>query len=309
MIGRIQGLGRAVVAVILPVVLTGCPEIGRMTYRFDVSTGKGTLSLEDIGTDDPDNAARDFASLVNDYVLGTKVQDDHPAWRVGERRLFESAGPLAGVASFSFTRPSDVGLYQFDKKSAYIWCADSSETVVSTSGEVIPPYPNCVAFDRKTRVFEVTVTTASGLGARQSLLPQFQGWDGQAIATDEPDLGDMSSLFGDAFRQALGGDPAAGDGGLGSLLPPVEVGSDWAALGLPVAGSQVVYTTDSSYSANHSGAAPADVLAQYGQVLAAAGYVAEGAAGADTAVWAKDGRRITVTAIQAGSSVIVSLSR
>lgn len=190
------------------VFLVGCPDIGRMTYRFDLVSGQGTLTLDDIGTDDPASAVTDFANLVNDYLLGSKVQDEHPSWRVGERRLYENGGRLDGIVVFTFDRAADVGLYQHTKKSEYLWCGKDGETVVSTSGEIVPPYPNCVVFHRKDKQFEVTVTTGSGLGGRTSLLPLYLAWNGGAVpVADSPVDGAVGDLVGDAFRSMFGTTP------------------------------------------------------------------------------------------------------
>src|SRR5688572_18162827 len=142
-------------------LLAGCLEIGKTTYRFDLATLQGTLVLADVRTGTPADAAKDFGELVNSYVLGNKVSEDHPTWNVGERRLYEADGMLSGEVGFTFGRASDVGLYQYDKKSPFLWCAADTETVISTSGEIVGPYPRCVVFDRKTKVFEITVQTGT----------------------------------------------------------------------------------------------------------------------------------------------------
>jgi hypothetical protein len=297
-------------------VLTGCPEFGRMTYRFDLATGQGVLRVEDIGTDDPGKAEQDFAQIVNEYVLGSKVQDDHPSWRVGTRELVARGGQLDAVVTFEFSRPEDVNLYKHDKKSPYFWCAEGDEEVVSTSGTVIPQYPNCVAFDRKAKQLEVTVSDGGG-GQRQSLLPQFEAWDGEAIEMTAPGLSDLGGIFGEAFRgafdQGLGGEGGPSDveealGALGGLLPKVEATADWKALGLPLANSQVVFQTDGTYQASHGGADGAKVLRKYSEALGALGWAVAEDQG-ELVVWEREGARMTGTATRAGASVIVSLSR
>lgn len=291
-------------------LLAGCLEIGRMTYRFDLATGRGMLVLEDIGTDDPTTADRDFASLVNEYILGSHVQDDHPRWRVGERRIFEAEGRLDGVVTFGFDRPEDAGLYQHDKKSAYLWCAADDETVVSTSGSVVPMYPDCVMFDRKAKVAEVTVTVGKEGGNRTTLLPQFRGWDGQsAVSTPDMALGTVGGL-GDlsaGIEEVLRGAAGVETGGLGSLLPAEEASPAWKALGLPIAGSQIVFQSDHAYQANHTGESEA-VVAAYDALLGAAGYTSTDRR-PDGGVWTKGEEHVTVAVVRAGASVIVSLSR
>lgn len=311
---RFGSVSAAVLLGIAPLA-SGCLEIGRMTFRFDLAAGRGTLVLEDIGTDDADDARDDFATLVNEYVLGERVQEEHPGWRVGERRLFENEERLDGVVTFGFDRPADAMLYQHDKKSAWLWCADRSDEVIATSGTIVPMYPACVMFDRKAKTLEVTVTTTGDADehARTSLLPQFQAWDNQPVPASggtggASGLGPLGDALGDALRQAAGLtglDPASG---LGGLLPQVDVDADWKALGLPIAGSQIVYQTDRTFQANHQGTSPAGALAAYDRALVSVGFVSV-EKGDDLWTWSKGDDKLTATATQAGASVIVSLSR
>lgn len=310
---RFGSVSAAVLLAIAPLT-SGCLEIGRMTYRFDLATGRGMLVLEDIGTDDASKALDDFATLVNEYVLGDRVQDEHPGWRVGDRRLFENEGRLDGVVTFGFDDPADAMLYQHDKKSARLWCADRSEEVIATSGTIVPMYPACVMFDRKAKTLEVTVTTSTDASehTRTSLLPQFQGWDNQPVSTGggsgAPGIGSLGEALGDALRQAAGLTGLDASSGLGGLLPQVDADAEWKALGLPLAGSQIVYQTDRTFQANHQGASPAAVLAAYDRALVAAGF-ASVEKGEELWTWAKGDDKLTATATQAGASVIVSLSR
>jgi hypothetical protein len=291
----------------LLVLLGGCPEIGRITYRFDLTRGAGSLSFEDIGTDDPASSEADFAQIVNEWVLGSKVADEHPTWRVGERKIFEKDGRLDGLVLFTFETPEDAGLYKHDRKSPYLWCAGEGETVISTSGTIVPQYPTCVVFDRKAKTAEITVTNGTGLGTRTSLLSQFRVWDGQRLP-DSGNLGGLGEMFGDAMREALEGTGDPGSFDLGSLLPESEAGAAWSELGLPIEGGKVVRSSDTVLQVAHGGLSLADALAKYGQALAAQGYTAV-SQGAEDSVWSKGADKLTVVATQAGSTVVVSLAR
>lgn len=293
---------RAVLLSSAMLVLTGCPEIGRMTYRFDLAKGTGSLTLDDIGTDDPASAARDFALLVNEYLLGTKVQEEHPSWRVGERRLYEEGGRLDGIVSFTFDDAAGAGLYQHSRKTDLLWCAGEGETVVATSGEVVPLYPSCVFFDRKQKQHEVTVTTGSP--SRTSLLPLYQAWDGKPVPVDDPAIGAMGEVFGEAFRAALG-EPAPN---LSSFLPDVDIPAVWKEIGLPIPGSKPVFSSDRTYEASHPETTPQQVVAAYEALLGRAGFTAV-APGSDPSIWTKGEARISITATRAGSTVVVDLAR
>jgi hypothetical protein len=277
----------------------GCLEIGKTTYRFDLGANAGTLVLADVRTDTPADAAKDFAELVNSYVLGNKVSEDHPTWNVGERRLYEDAGALSGEVRFTFSRASDVGLYQYDKKSPFLWCAADTETVISTSGEIVGLYPKCVVFDRKTKVFEVTVQTGASTGAGTSLLPQFRTWDGKevAVAGGDGGIGDMMGLLGALGNLAGGGAQGAG-----------TVGESWAALNLPTEGGTVVLSTEQMLEVSFPGADAEATAERWEAALVAGGWKPTGEeAGARR--FTKGTEALRLSAVKAGPSVLVVLSR
>jgi hypothetical protein len=259
----------------------GCPRVARLRYHFDLRTLHGTLIAEGIGSDDQPNA--DFATLVNEYALGDRLQQDHPSWRVGARRLYENEGRLDGVVEFGFSDPLAAGLYQHDKKSAFLWCTpDSDDQIVATSGEVVGPYPFCAMFGRKSKAIDVTIGDDT---EAVSLLPQWRAWDGGPIPVD----------------------PGASALGLSELLPDVAAPASWSALGLPLAGGRVVYANDQALQVSHDGDRTA-VLARYADALTAAGF-GKGGEDADASHWVRGPEAVSLSATQAGVSVIVSLAR
>ncbi len=293
--------------------LAGCLEIGKTTYRFDLATGEGTLVLGDIRTDTPTDAAKDFGELVNSYVLGNKVSEDHPSWNVGDRRLYEDAGTLAGEVKFRFGRPSDVGLYQYDKKSPFLWCAADTETVIRTTGEIVAPYPKCVVFDRKTKVFEITVQTGTPGNDGQSLLPEFKTWDGSEVAsTGDSAMEGMKGLLG--ALSGLAGEGGEGQpdlgamlSGLSGILPATEPGEAWKALNLPLDGGTVVLSTDQMLEISYAQTEPAAQVGAFEKALAAAGWKRTGEE-AGAVAFEKAGASLRLSAVKAGETVLVVLS-
>lgn len=158
--------------------LGGCLDYERMILKLDLRTGRGTLILEDVGTTDPDDAAEDFADLVNDHVLGDAFLKDNPGWRIEKRELYEHRGHLDARMHFSFDDPGSLGLYKHDRRSPYFWCADGGDLLISTNGTVVPDHPDCVVFERRARHVELVVSTGR---SPTSLLPQFRAWDGQPV--------------------------------------------------------------------------------------------------------------------------------
>lgn len=258
----------------------GCPEIEQITYRFDLRGGRGTLVAGGIGTSEPVAAARDFAALVNEYLLGDRFQSDHPGWTVTDRKLFEQDGRLDGRVEFTFPSPYAAGLYQADKKSGYLWCTGEGTHIVSTNGRQIPLYPQCVIFDRKLDEAVVTVSTIEPDDAFSSLLPAYQRWDGGPIG--------MNALLSD-------------------MLSDVVVPAVWSAAGLPLAGGTVVFAAEDHLEITHPGNSSA-ALARYAEVLGRGGAT-QVEAGEDRSVWEKGGERWYISATQAGQNALVSIRR
>jgi hypothetical protein len=282
-------------------VWAGCLEVQQTTYRFDLAKRTGTLLLYHIQSDDLGDARQDFGQLVNDYVLGDKVAQEHPTWTVGPRRLFERDGFLCAEATFTFASPAEVGLYQHDKKSAYLWCAASGETIVATSGEVIPQYPNCVAFSRKDKVAEVTVTPAAPSRDSVSLVDAYRTWDGKPITelTNDP-----FAVFGrlvDAAASASGFD-------LGKVLPKVALTAEWAQLALPTDGGTVLVSSPTMLEVTHSGVNPVRLIQAYGAAIQRAGYRSLGESDGGQR-YERDGDKLLLTVTVAGPSALVILAR
>lgn len=185
---------------------TGCLKFERTRFSFDFKARTGEVRFVNIMTDKDENVAADWAELVNEFILGTKVDKDHPTWQIVSKKLEPTDSTLDGVISLSFNTPSDVGIFQYDKKSPYLWCAKTDETILSTDGRRTTPIENCVAWDRKAHVAYVEVQSGDTESGR-SLLPEFQAWDGKKVAAVEGVTNPLGSLetMGASLGQALAG--------------------------------------------------------------------------------------------------------
>lgn len=189
---------------------TACPKVERKVYVFDMKARTGVLKFENIVTDSPETQNNDFMEIVNQVIRGTKLEEEHPGWRIGKKELVEAEGRLDGVMEFTFDDARGAGLYQHDKKSGYVWCTsrNEEETIVSTNGTRLDDVlPGCVAWDRKTAVLEVTVRSATMAGGEKPLLDPFRKWSaGEELElTDAPFGMSESGLegFGEAFAGGL----------------------------------------------------------------------------------------------------------
>lgn len=196
---------------------TACPKVERKVYTFDLKAKTGGVRFENVFTDSPDTAVGDFLDVVNQVVRGTKLEEDHPGWRIGEKALFENEGRLDGRVAFTFDDARGAGLYQHDKKSPWIWCAsrEEEEVIVTTNGTRLDDVlPGCVAWDRKATQLEVTVRTATLSGGEKSLIDPYRRWAAGeelvAEATDATDMNALSGLFGGlAVDPGFAGSPLA----------------------------------------------------------------------------------------------------
>jgi len=165
-------------ALVALVPLSGCLDYAGVTLQIDLKAGTAVMIVEGLGTTDRTEELEDFADLVNEQVLGDAIQKDHPEWTVGERSLYVTDGRLDGKVAFTFDDPQSLGLYKHDRKSPWFWCADSGDHITSTNGTIIPNHPDCVVFERKAKVLEVSTRTGH---QPESLMEAFLAWDGETF--------------------------------------------------------------------------------------------------------------------------------
>jgi hypothetical protein len=218
---------------------TACPKVEKKTYRFDMKQRSGTLTFQNIFTDEPEKSDKDFMQLVENVVEGQSVEEDHPGWKISAKTLFDHEGRLDGLVTFEFEDASAAGLFKHDKKSPYIWCAsqEDNEKVSQTNGDQIMELPGCVVWDRKTSEMWVTVDLEEPEEDDKSLLDSWSRWSkGEKLdaGTDGmPSLGDLSSADGleglaAGMMQGLTQNMISGEIVVGPLTPTGAEASDVA---------------------------------------------------------------------------------
>ncbi|MEZ4322972.1 MAG: hypothetical protein R3F61_36235 [Myxococcota bacterium] len=194
---------------------TACPKVERKVYTFDLKAKTGVLYFENIVTDAPESADGDFMEIVNKVVRGTKLEEENPGWNIAKKELYDNSGRLDGKMEFSFSDASGAGLYKYDKKAPYIWCAsrEEEETIVATNGTRIAELPGCVAWDRKATELSVTVRTATMSGTEAPLTDQWKRWsNGEELKSDS-----SSNPFGGMMGGDGGSMDALAEGFAGGL--------------------------------------------------------------------------------------------
>lgn len=130
------------VVALVAVILTGCLTVEKKQYTFEF-TGKnsGKLTIKYINImSNVDSAGYteivDFDDLVTNYLNGTKIEESYPGATNITKRVFEENGVLCGEVTMEFPNLEAARLYQYDKKSPFMFYASSvdGETYVESNG-------------------------------------------------------------------------------------------------------------------------------------------------------------------------------
>jgi hypothetical protein len=149
-------------------ILSSCLTVEKKQYTFEF-TGKnaGKLTIKYINImSNVDSAGvtevEDFKDLTTNYVDGDKISTSYPEAKNITKRLFEENGVLCGEVTMEFTDLAAARLYQFDKKSPYMFYASSvdGETFVESNGTYGGEYMPVVIFPANLK--KLTVTTSIG---------------------------------------------------------------------------------------------------------------------------------------------------
>lgn len=141
------------------VVLSGCLTSQYKEYKFefkDKTSGTLTITYVNIFSqiyedEDADSVLNeDFAELAMDYLSGSKIENDFPDAKVVSKRLYEENYKLNGEIVLEFNNIEDVNLYQYDKKSPYVfYIPTGDETYFDSNGEKPIETAPVIYWDRK----------------------------------------------------------------------------------------------------------------------------------------------------------------
>ncbi len=152
------------------IVLSGCLTAQYKEYEFEFKDGNsGTLTITHVNIfsqmyddEDPDSTSlADYNELLDKYIVGEGLEEDYPNAKVRSKRLYEKNGELCGEIIFEFENPEDVNLYQYDKKSPYVFYFAGDETYFNSNGKKPLEKMPVVFWDRKMKKKEkLTLTTS-----------------------------------------------------------------------------------------------------------------------------------------------------
>lgn len=153
--------------------LTACPEVEKTHLVVDRKANTLQIVYEGIRSNEPDELKEDLAS-VRKYLLDD--DDDSNGFEIVSSDLYERDGRLDARVDGTFENLADIGFYRHDRRSPTIFCVErgSDQSIEATNGRDLKKVlPGCVAWDRRTKVLEVTVRHNVGEES-VSLLPTFQ---------------------------------------------------------------------------------------------------------------------------------------
>ncbi len=99
--------------------LSGCLMVESKEYTFHLNSdgsGTGRIVFRNIGSiseDTTDYSVVDYKELLEDYLHGKSFEDEHYLLENVTKRIYQNGDQLDGEISFTFGRPSDVGLYRY----------------------------------------------------------------------------------------------------------------------------------------------------------------------------------------------------
>ncbi|NLL28732.1 MAG: hypothetical protein GX259_08035 [Bacteroidales bacterium] len=152
--------------VLISIFVSSCLTVEKKNYKFEfTSSNSGKLTITYINIfsqmdDSVDVSENDYDELINDYIVGTKIEDAYPLAFNVQKRLYEYDGKLNAEVTMEFNTIDAVRLYKFSKKSPIAFNLSQtidSETFESTNGTLAnADYMNVIFWNPKTKVLEVT---------------------------------------------------------------------------------------------------------------------------------------------------------
>lgn len=100
----------------------GCLTAQYKEYTWNIKpdgSGTGKIVWRNIfssGNTNSDESAKDFVSLIDDYLEGSSLEGENPGFNKVKKRLFIEQGELCGEITFEFDELSDIGFYRYQNK-------------------------------------------------------------------------------------------------------------------------------------------------------------------------------------------------
>ena len=171
--------------IIFSFAASGCLTTQYKEYSYKVNkdgSGSGKILFYNIVSqlDDGKNVSfKDFGELVDDYLNGTRFEDDNPKLKVTGKKLFEKDGMLMGEVAFNFENRDSIGFFitkNCDCSPIRYHLSNYNETFIESNGKWLGGDGNFSAICREDGSGERYLKTGAQGGGTEanSLLPMWK---------------------------------------------------------------------------------------------------------------------------------------
>jgi len=167
----------------LALLITSCLTVEKKEYTFQftgINSGKLTIKYINIYASSVDSASQitdDFNDLKSNYINGEKVELDYPGATNIQKRLFEENGQLCAEVTMDFSDLAAARLYQYDKKSPFMFCVNTAfdtESYLESSGQYGGDFMPVVFFDAESKVMKLTTKISAPDSLSVSLINEWK---------------------------------------------------------------------------------------------------------------------------------------
>lgn len=174
------------------VVFSGCIQIEKKEYTFKIKpdgSGEGMVRYINIVSTDEDSkdvSFKDYATLITDYLNGTKIEEDMPKLHITGKKLLEENNQLVAEISFTFGTIDSAGFFGTPGCKCcpmlyFVKTSNGSETVTESNGKLVEGVTDTpfLTWDSSVRDFSFKTTCLQDTAGARSLLPHYRTWKNQ----------------------------------------------------------------------------------------------------------------------------------
>lgn len=152
----------------IAIFLSSCLTCEYKEYKFDLTEkGKGRLTVKFVNIiskfdseemSKEEQMTKDYEELTTTYMTGDEMEKKFPNAKLVSKRLFEENNQLCGEVIYEFDDISKINIYQYDKKSPYMYSfsALSSEAFHKSNGKQGPEYFPVIIWDKDEKELKLT---------------------------------------------------------------------------------------------------------------------------------------------------------
>jgi hypothetical protein len=179
----------ALMLVAAALLLSGCIQIEKKEYRFTIKpdgSGQGMVRYINIVSTDEDGkdvSFKDYATLITDYLNGTKIDEDLPKLHITGKKLLEENNQLVAEIEFTFGTLDSAGFFgKADCKCCpmiyFVKTSNGTETVTESNGQLVEGVADSpfLTWPSDTKDFTFKTTCLQDTAGARSLLAHYRTW-------------------------------------------------------------------------------------------------------------------------------------